>query len=479
MHRLARVLTIAGPIALVASVAYADLVISTDATQNVTCSAGVCTATAKNAVLNVNDLTGILGSGNAEVTTGGGATDLVVKAAFGWTAPTRLTLSASRLVEFDRPVKVEGNGAVAIRHGRELGEDMRFPGRGRIDFASAKGRLTINGEKYKLVGDIATLAMDVTANPSGNFALANSYDAKKDGSYATTPVLTEFDGKFEGLGHVIRNLTINVSTNTTSYIGLFSRLHPDGLLRDIGLENLQISIPSSSIDSYSVGALVAETGDDQRGGGAIVNASTSGSISVGQLEYAAAGGLVGYNLAITSIVNSHSDCSVSVNTGGSYAGGLAAYNQGIIAGSYATGQVTGGDAGGLVGFAYGYEGSGISNSYATGAAYGSDYTGGLVGDDHNGAVAKASYSIGSVSGGIAGGFTGNADVAGYFKHDYWDESSSGTNLGCGAGYCYGVTGLTGKQLKSALPHGFDPKIWGQNSTINNGYPYLLANPPPK
>jgi hypothetical protein len=43
----------------------------------------------------------------------------------------------------------------------------------------------------------------------------------------------------------------------------------------------------------------------------------------------------------------------------------------------------------------------------------------------------------------------------------------------------GITGLTDAQLKSGLPAGFDPKIWAVNSKINNGYPYLLANPPPK
>jgi len=37
--------------------------------------------------------------------------------------------------------------------------------------------------------------------------------------------------------------------------------------------------------------------------------------------------------------------------------------------------------------------------------------------------------------------------------------------------------LTDAQLKAQLPDGFDPKIWGQSPTINNGYPYLLANPP--
>ncbi len=41
----------------------------------------------------------------------------------------------------------------------------------------------------------------------------------------------------------------------------------------------------------------------------------------------------------------------------------------------------------------------------------------------------------------------------------------------------GITGLTDQQLKSGLPAGFDPKIWGSDPNINNGYPYLLANPP--
>jgi hypothetical protein len=41
----------------------------------------------------------------------------------------------------------------------------------------------------------------------------------------------------------------------------------------------------------------------------------------------------------------------------------------------------------------------------------------------------------------------------------------------------GITGLTDAQLKSALPAGFDPNVWGQSPNINNGWPYLLANPP--
>jgi len=33
--------------------------------------------------------------------------------------------------------------------------------------------------------------------------------------------------------------------------------------------------------------------------------------------------------------------------------------------------------------------------------------------------------------------------------------------------------------KSGLPAGFSPTLRGQSPDINDGYPYLLANPPPK
>jgi hypothetical protein len=60
--------------------------------------------------------------------------------------------------------------------------------------------------------------------------------------------------------------------------------------------------------------------------------------------------------------------------------------------------------------------------------------------------------------------------------DYWDIDSSGQSTGCG-GTCTGVTGLTTAQFQSGLPSGFDPAVWAQSASVNNGYPYLIANPP--
>src|SRR5579862_4711901 len=77
--------------------AQADLSISSKPTQNVDCSGGVCTPTAKNAVLNVGDLTGMLASGDVTVQTGDGnqtAAGIDIVTGFSWTSTNRLTLTA-------------------------------------------------------------------------------------------------------------------------------------------------------------------------------------------------------------------------------------------------------------------------------------------------------------------------------------------------------------------------------------------------
>ena len=58
------------------------------------------------------------------------------------------------------------------------------------------------------------------------------------------------------------------------------------------------------------------------------------------------------------------------------------------------------------------------------------------------------------------------------------------SLSCGllslaflAGVVSPVQAVIDAQLKSALPAGFSSAIWGQSAGINNGYPYLLGNPP--
>jgi hypothetical protein len=178
---------------------------------------------------------------------------------------------------------------------------------------------------------------------------------------------------------------------------------------------------------------------------------------------------------------------------GQTVGGLVGESNGLISSSYATGSVTANyqsSAGGLVGYLSEVT---IRNSYATGSVsggLGDEANGGLVGENSASpgkhSTIESSYAIGPVSGDgyYNGGVVGSDQDCenGDFHSVYWDLDTSGIgNSDQGAGWPQndpGITGLTDVQLKSGLPAGFDPAVWGERPSINNGYPYLLANPPP-
>ena len=92
------------PLALVsallsAGTAQAALVISHDATKNVTCSGGVCQPTAQDAVLNTGDLTSMLLDHDLTVQTGNGdgtAAGISIIDGFSWTDNNRLTLDQTK-----------------------------------------------------------------------------------------------------------------------------------------------------------------------------------------------------------------------------------------------------------------------------------------------------------------------------------------------------------------------------------------------
>src|SRR6476646_5742895 len=125
--------------------AHAAVEISTKPTRNMSCSAGLCSPTAAKAVLNVTDLTNMLASGDVTVNTGSGATNIVVKDGFSWTATSRLTLDAMQSVEFDKKVTVAGTGAVTITtNDGGSGGDLLFGDKGNLTFWDLSSSLMIN-----------------------------------------------------------------------------------------------------------------------------------------------------------------------------------------------------------------------------------------------------------------------------------------------------------------------------------------------
>ncbi|MGD0190756.1 MAG: hypothetical protein ABSD74_08440 [Rhizomicrobium sp.] len=480
--------------------AHAAVTISSAATSNMSCTSGVCTPTAANAVLNVGDLTTILASGNVTVNTGTGSLaseveDIVVDASFNWASASSLTLDAYRSVTVEQPVAVNGSAPVTLTtNDGGSGGALSFGTSGSLSFLGTSNSLTIDGTAYTLENSVASLASAIAANSSGTYALASNYNASVDGVYGTSPIATSLAGTVQGLGNTISNLSI-VQGKAKTGIGLFTTVASSGVIENFRLTNIAYKNANHK-SSGGVGGLVLDNS------GYLFNDEASGSIkATGYSDgpRGSAGGLVDLNEQAGSIVSSSASVRIAAQSAGgglvaensgsitlshgdgsieaAIAGGLVGQNAGTIGQSYATGAVTGESGGGLVGtqIAPGT----ASNSYATGSVAAGTKEGGIVGDDSaSNAPIGTSYSIGAVAAGYDGGFA-CLTISANISDAYWDTTTSGTTYSdCDDLNVSGITGLTSAQLKSGLPAGFDPTIWAESSEINSGFPYLVANPPP-
>ena len=238
----------------------------------------------------------------------------------------------------------------------------------------------------------------------------------------------QYTGTFNGGGHTITGLTV---TGSNEYAGLFGRIGSGGKVKDVTLENVQITNDNSS--GYAGG--VAGWSD-----GTLENCSVSGRVS-GSGNNGTAGGVVGFQVG-----GSLTGCSSSATVKGvTYAGGIAgSTNSGAtLTACYATGNVT------LV-----------SNDIGT------CYAGGVVGNNGSSSTLKACYAWGSVTGSgsgtvYVGGVTGSNDLGTLTACYHAKGTVSGP-----AGTTGGVTGRNYKFFN-------DPVItacyWGSNPDTGIGY----------
>jgi transcription termination factor NusB len=265
-------------------------------------------------------------------------------------------------------------------------------------------------------------------------------------------------------------------------------------------------------NSYSTGTV---NGNNQVGG---LVGSNDGSVSnsysvtfVNGKVYV--GGLIGVGGSYSIVSNCYSTGTVK----GNYSvGGLIGGNWGKVSKCYSTGTVYGQNrTGGLIG----YNEREVFISYSTGIVNGQEEVGGLIGFNDDGGKVSNCYSRGTVKGqnlvgGLIGGNEGevsNCYSTGPVKGDknaggligwnwrkvsnsFWDLETSGLKTSAGG------TGKTTSEMKNVrtytdvgwskglespwdfVGNPYDDKgnedIWDINPTINDGYPYLTAIPPP-
>jgi hypothetical protein len=460
--------------------ARADVVISSGTTRNISCSAGICTPSAKSAVLNIGDVESSLASGNLTITTTGGgveATDIRIDTALTWSSASTLSLDAYESVVVNRPIAISGVGGLSITTNNGSSGGLFLIGaKARVNFSYLSSSLTINNAPYALENSVAAMASAIAANPSGDYALANDFDASGDGTYQNSPIPNQFGGNFEGLGHIISGLSLYGTGNVNNPVGLFAELgtnnQPAGLVENIGLAKLNVSG-----NGYAVGGLIGLNL------GTVSNSFVSGAADSELRGGTVMGLLVGGNFG--SIALSGARGAVTTGKAHSNVGGLTGANAGSITRSYANCNVSVGKesaAGGLVGI----NDNSISQSYAMNNVQDNETRsniGGLIGSNTAASEVGQTYSTTAVNGdGRKGGLIGfDRSSAGSNTSDYWDmDTSNITDPQQGAGHPHrdpGITGLSTAELQSGLPKGFHASVWSEDAKINGGFPYLIANPP--
>ncbi|HAT31696.1 MAG TPA: hypothetical protein DCW29_12835, partial [Janthinobacterium sp.] len=324
-----------------------------------------------------------LGGGNVSIVSGTGASgtagNVNVNDSVSWSANT-LTLSAQNNINVNAAMHGSGTASLALQYGQgavAAGNASTFTALAPVDLPSGAHLSSKQGSdgtvvNYTVINSLGaqgsvsgTDLQGMSGGLGGAYALGSNIDASAtsawNGGAGFAPVgdgAVNFTGAFDGLGHVITGLNINLPSSTSS-VGLFGVATASAKISKVQL------VGGSITGGYNnTGALVG-----LNYGSVSASSSTATVHGVNQV-----GGLVGYN-SDGVISTSYSGGAVS---GASYVGGLVGYNVGAnaISDTYATGAVSGTyGVGGLVGFNYGA----IGKSYASGAVSGSSNTGGLVG----------------------------------------------------------------------------------------------------
>ena len=288
-------------------------------------------------------------------------------------------------------------------------------GQGNYTVTSAEGLKNI----AKLVNEQWNLGINITLTADIDLKGIDWTPIGKDDNKAYT-------GTFDGNGKTITGLTV---TGSYKYAGLFGDIDENGTVKNVVLEDVQITSDNSS--GYAGGV----AGDSW---GTIENCSVSGSVSGTTF----AGGVVGSQWG-GSITGCNSSATVK---GVIFAGGIAGEtNSGAsLTGCYATGDVTvendgtnNSHAGGVVG----YNGGGtLTACYATGSVTGSGsgtiYVGGVTGSNNLGTLTACYHAKGTVNGpagttgGVAGrNFKGLMPYGGIITACFWGSNGQTQGIG--------------------------------------------------
>ena len=253
-------------------------------------------------------------------------------------------------------------------------------------------------------------------------------DPDKAGESNFTPIGKDlshkFNGTFDGQGHTISNLSVNIDSDSGDvYAGLFGVLGDKSTVKNLGIINSEISATSIS-NGFALSGGIAGYNY-----GTIENCYNTGTVT-GLIS----GGIAGYQGAFTINKGTITNCynTGTVNGSGNSGGIVGQILSGTITNCYNTEDVTGSNSGGIAGDNRLGE---ITNCYNTGTVNGSGNSGGIAGDNGSGTIENC-YNTGAVTGsGNSGGIVG--------IHYGTIENCYNTGTVTGSGNSGGIAGVYG------------------------------------
>lgn len=330
----------------------------------------------------------------------------------------------------------------------------------------------------------------------------------------------EYIGTFDGNNHTISGLSINTSSTSDEYFGLFGAVGEGGTVKDLTVEGninidseyevnaggvvgenagnvsnctSEVAITVEGVYAYIGGIIGSNAGNVSNcthkaaitvtadtaytggvigfNGGSLTNCSNSGAVEgTGQTANGAyVGGIVGSNNHTESVMGSVENCyntgTVTATGSNAVAGGVMGVNLNTVNSCYNTGAVTGTTAGGVVG----------ANSYGT--------TPGTVTSCYN--VGKvAASSEGTTIGGVVGA-NSNGSTSGTVNGCYYLNTVAGSAIGDSSGTSENVASKTTEEfasgevawlLQDALGENAD-QAWGQklSGETPDEYPVLTSD----
>ena len=204
-----------------------------------------------------------LGGGNVTLLSSGGGTagagNVNVNDAVTWAANTTLTLTASNNVNVTANITASGNTAGIVINPNTANGAETASGTGAfvlgtgasISLPGTAPTLSIAGTAYTVINALgaqgSTTGTDlqgINGNLAGHYALGSNIDATATATWNAgagfTPLgssFPKFTGVFDGLGHSITALTVNLPANND--VGLFGIADTGSILRNVTLTGRQ------------------------------------------------------------------------------------------------------------------------------------------------------------------------------------------------------------------------------------------------